>query len=90
MENDAMEGVVTERIKLEEVNRHLLQKLDVLIAQAVDANEIASLSGALAKLNSSICSNNIFGSEPTLEELERQSTKAAVADVLGGRNEDSE
>lgn len=83
-EIDLAEGVLTEDVKLEEVNLHLLQKLDTLIAQAQEASEIVPLTEALAKYNSSIRNNAIFTTEPTLDELERRSTRAAVADVLEG------
>lgn len=83
-EPELVEGVITEEVKLEEVNLHLLQKLDTLIAAAVDASEIVPLTEALAKYNSSIRNNSIFTTDPSLEELEHRSTRAAVADILEG------
>lgn len=84
-EQEVVEGAVVEEAKLEEVNLHLLQKLDSLIACATEADEILSLTEAVAKYNSSIRNNAIFTAEPTLDELDRSSTRAAVADILGGK-----
>lgn len=77
-----VEGALVEEVKVEEVNLHLLQKLDSLIETAEDPDSILALTEALAKYNSSIRNNAIFTAEPTLDELERRSTRAAVADVL--------
>lgn len=82
IEQEVVEGVVAEEAKLEEVNLHLLQKLDALIADATEPSDIVQLTEALAKYNSSIRNNPIFSPEPTLDELAQQSTRAAVADVL--------
>lgn len=84
LNQEVVEGIITEEAKLEQVNLHLLEKLDSLITSANEASEIVPLTEALAKYNSSIRNNSIFTAEPTLEELERRSTRDAVADVLKG------
>lgn len=72
--------VKTSHPTIEQVNTHLLDKLDELI-QAVDAKSdpdmVKVLTESVAKLNASLKGNDIFTPRETEEEkLERQAKEA--------------
>lgn len=79
MEAEVIE-VKTSHSTIEEVNTHLLDKLDELI-QFIDAKSepemVKVVTESVAKLNTSLRSNDIFAPRETEEEkLERQAKEA--------------
>lgn len=78
--------VKTSHPTIEQVNTHLLDKLDELI-QAVDAKSdpdmVKVLTESVAKLNASLKGNDIFAPRETEEEkLERQARETIIG-VMG-------
>lgn len=72
---------------IEQVNTHLLDKLDELIL-AVDAKSdpemVKVLTESVAKLNTSLRGNDIFAPKETEEERREREAKDALAVALGG------
>lgn len=70
---------------IEDVNKHLLAKLDDLIETCdakTDPELVKVLTESVAKLNASLKGNNIFTPQETeAEKREREATEA-VADLL--------
>lgn len=80
--------VKTSNPTIEDVNRHLLDKLDELI-QSIDAKTnpdmVKVVTEAVAKLNASLKGNDIFAPRETEEEkLERQAREALGAIMENG------
>ena len=82
--------VLQPRIKnpsIEDVNNHLLAKLDDLI-EACDAKTdpelVKVLTESVAKLNASLKGNNIFTPQETEEQRKEREATEAVADMLKG------
>lgn len=73
MEGELLGGEVS----VEQVNRHLLEKLDYLILHAESPEVIASLTDSLAKYNASIRNNAIFAPEETPEERQQRQFQEA-------------
>ena len=86
-----MEGEVIEaKVKnpsIEDVNRHLLAKLDDLI-EACDAKTdpelVKVLTESVAKLNSSLKGNDIFTPQETEEERKEREKREVLQDILKG------
>lgn len=71
---------------IEEVNTHLLDKLDELIddINPKDADMVRAITESVAKLNASLKGNNIFTPQETEEEKrEKIATEALVAAMKG-------
>lgn len=71
---------------IEEVNTHLLDKLDELIddINPKDADMVRAITESVAKLNASLKGNNIFTPQETEEEKrEKVATEALVAAMKG-------
>lgn len=72
---------------IEDVNNHLLAKLDDLI-EACDAKTdpelVKVLTESVAKLNASLKGNNIFSPQETEEQRKEREATEAVADILKG------
>lgn len=82
-----MDGeVITKGPSLEEVNQHLLNKLDRLIQDADDSETIASLTESLAKYNSSIRNNDIFSPQESDKEKTERMTRDLLGEVIKGEN----
>ncbi len=86
MEAEVVE-VKVKNPSIEDVNRHLLNKLDELI-ESTDAKTnpelVKVITESVAKLNASLKGNNIFKTQETEEErLEREANEVLV-DALKG------
>ena len=71
---------------IEEVNTHLLDKLDELIddINPKDADMVRAITESVAKLNASLKGNNIYTPQETEEEKrEKVATEALVAAMKG-------
>lgn len=70
---------------IEDVNNHLLAKLDDLI-EACDAKTdpelVKVLTESVAKLNTSLKGNDIFTPQETAEQKKEREATEAVADLL--------
>lgn len=67
---------------IESVNKHALEKLDALILESKNPEEILTCVEALAKYNTSIRNNQVFAPEETEEEKRQKDRQATVADIL--------
>lgn len=79
MEAEVIEAKVKKHSTIEDVNVHLLDKLDELIddINPKDADMVRALTESVAKLNASLKGNNIFTPQETDEErLEREANSA--------------
>lgn len=72
---------------IEDVNRHLLNKLDDLI-EATDAKTdpelVKVLTESVAKLNASLKGNNIFTPAETEEERLEREQKEVLGEIMQG------
>lgn len=86
-----MDGEVIEaKIKnpsIEDVNRHLLNKLDDLI-EVTDAKTnpelVKVITESVAKLNASLKGNDIFAPQETAEEKKARESREAIAKAMKG------
>ena len=73
---------------IEDVNRHLLNKLDELI-EATDAKTnpelVKVITESVAKLNTSFKGNDIFTPQETDEEKKARQTREAVLSAMKGK-----
>lgn len=72
---------------IEDVNRHLLNKLDDLIESVdpkTDPELVKVLTESVAKLNTSLRGNDIFAPQETAEERREREAREAVTGVLQG------
>lgn len=84
MEAEVVEAKVKKHASIEDVNVHLLDKLDELIddINPKDADMVRAITESVAKLNASLKGNNIFTPRETDEErLEREANEAIYAAV---------
>ena len=71
---------------IEEVNTHLLDKLDELIddINPKDADMVRAITESVAKLNASLKGNNIFTPQETEEERLEREANDVLRDALSG------
>ena len=84
MEAEVVEAKIKGHASIEDVNVHLLDKLDELIddINPKDADMVRAITESVAKLNASLKGNNIFTPRETDEErLEREANEAIYAAV---------
>lgn len=84
MEAEVLEAKV-KNPSIEDVNRHLLNKLDELIEATnakTDPELVKVLTESVAKLNTSLKGNNIFTPQETEEERKEREATEAVANML--------
>ena len=67
---------------IESVNKHALEKLDALILESKNPEEILTCVEALAKYNTSIRNNQVFTPEESEEEKNQKARQATVAEIL--------
>lgn len=86
MEADVIEVKVREHATIEDVNIHLLDKLDELIddINPKDADMVRALTESVAKLNASLKGNNIFTPQETEAERKEREATEALADAMRG------
>lgn len=86
MEAEVIEAKVREHATIEDVNIHLLDKLDELIddINPKDADMVRALTESVAKLNASLKGNNIFTPQETEAEKKEREATEALADAMRG------
>lgn len=86
MEAEVVEARVREHATIEDVNIHLLDKLDELIddINPKDADMVRALTESVAKLNASLKGNNIFTPQETDAERKEREAAEALADAMKG------
>lgn len=86
MEGEVIE-VKTTHSSIEDVNKHLLDKIDELI-QSIDAKTnpdmVKVITESVAKLNTSLRGNDIFAPQETEEERKEREAREAI---MGAMNE---
>lgn len=84
MEAEVVE--VKEHSSIEDVNVHLLDKLDELIddINPKDADMVRAITESVAKLNASLKGNNIFTPQETTEERKTREAQEAILGAMKG------
>lgn len=69
---------------IEEVNNHLLSKLDELIksVNGKDPEMVRAITESVAKLNASLKGNNIFAPKETSEQKAERDAREAIAGAM--------
>lgn len=86
MEAEVIEAKIKEHASIEDVNVHLLDKLDELIddINPKDADMVRAITESVAKLNASLKGNNIFTTRETDEERLEREANDVLASALRG------
>ena len=86
MEGEVIEAKITSHATIEDVNVHLLDKLDELIddINPKDADMVRALTESVAKLNASLKGNNIFTPQETEEERREREAQEAILGAMKG------
>lgn len=86
MEAEVIEVKATKHSTIEDVNVHLLDKLDELIdaVDGKDSDMVRAITESVAKLNASLKGNNIFAPQETEEERRERESKEVLGDILKG------
>lgn len=86
MEAEVIEAKVKGHSTIEDVNIHLLDKLDDLIKEmdGKDSEMIRAVTESVAKLNASLKGNNIFTPQETEEERREKEATEALAEAMKG------
>lgn len=72
---------------IEDVNKHLLKKLDELIESTdakTDPELVKVITESVAKLNASLKGNDIFAPQETAEERKARESREAIAKAMKG------
>lgn len=86
MEAEVIEVKPAKHSTIEDVNVHLLDKLDELIdaVDSKDSDMVRAITESVAKLNASLKGNNIFAPQETEEERAAREQKEVLEGVLKG------
>lgn len=86
MEAEVVEVKTKEHSSIEDVNVHLLDKLDELIddINPKDADMVRAITESVAKLNASLKGNNIFTPQETAEERKTREAQEAILGAMKG------
>lgn len=86
MEGEVIEAKIRGHATIEDVNVHLLDKLDELIddINPKDADMVRALTESVAKLNASLKGNNIFTPQETEEERREREAQEAILGAMKG------
>lgn len=86
MEAEVVEVKTREHSSIEDVNVHLLDKLDELIddINPKDADMVRAITESVAKLNASLKGNNIFTPQETAEERKTREAQEAILGAMKG------
>ncbi len=86
MEAEVVEVKTREHSSIEDVNVHLLDKLDELIddINPKDADMVRAITESVAKLNASLKGNNIFTPQETTEERKTREAQEAILGAMKG------
>ena len=78
--------VKTTHSSIEDVNNHLLDKLDELIdsVNGKDPEMVRAITESVAKLNTSLKGNNIFTPRETDEETKQRQAQEAILGAMKG------
>lgn len=87
MEAEVVEVKVKKHASIEDVNVHLLDKLDELIddINPKDADMVRAITESVAKLNASLKGNNIFTPQETDEERREREATEIMAQAMGAK-----
>lgn len=86
MDAEVVEAKVKKHSSIEDVNIHLLDKLDELI-EAIDGKDsemVRAITESVAKLNASLKGNNIFTPQETEAQRMEREAEEALAEVMRG------
>lgn len=86
MDAEVIEVKTKKHSSIEDVNVHLLDKLDELIdaVDGKDSDMVRAITESVAKLNASLKGNNIFTPQETEEERLEREQKEVLEGVLKG------
>lgn len=86
MDGEVIEAKIKGHATIEDVNIHLLDKLDELIddINPKDADMVRALTESVAKLNASLKGNNIFTPQETEEEKREREAQEAILGAMKG------
>jgi len=87
VEAEVVEVKVKKHASIEDVNVHLLDKLDELIddINPKDADMVRAITESVAKLNASLKGNNIFTPQETDEERKEREAAEIMAQAMGAK-----
>lgn len=87
MEAEVIEARIKKHASIEDVNVHLLDKLDELIddINPKDADMVRAITESVAKLNASLKGNNIFTPQETDEERREREATEIMAQAMGAK-----
>lgn len=87
MEAEVVEVKVKKHASIEDVNVHLLDKLDELIddINPKDADMVRAITESVAKLNASLKGNNIFTPQETEEQRKEREATEIMAQAMGAK-----
>lgn len=86
MEAEVIEVKTKKHSSIEDVNVHLLDKLDELIdaVDGKDSDMVRAITESVAKLNASLKGNNIFTPQETEEERLEREQKEVLGEIMQG------
>lgn len=86
MDGEVIEAKVKKHSSIEDVNIHLLDKIDDLIKEmdGKDSEMIRAVTESVAKLNASLKGNNIFTPQETEEERKEREATEVLAEAMKG------
>lgn len=86
MDGEVIEVKTKKHSSIEDVNVHLLDKLDELIdtVDSKDSDMIRAITESVAKLNASLKGNNIFTPQETEEERKEREATEVLAEAMKG------
>jgi nitrate reductase NapAB chaperone NapD len=86
MDAEVIEVKTKKHSSIEDVNVHLLDKLDELIdaVDGKDSDMVRAITESVAKLNASLKGNNIFTPQETEEERIEREQKEVLGEIMQG------
>ena len=86
MDAEVIEVKTKKHSSIEDVNVHLLDKLDELIdaVDGKDSDMVRAITESVAKLNASLKGNNIFTPQETEEERIAREQKEVLGEIMQG------
>lgn len=86
MDGEVIEVKTKKHSSIEDVNIHLLDKIDDLIKEmdGKDSEMIRAVTESVAKLNASLKGNNIFTPQETEEERKEREATEVLAEAMKG------
>ena len=86
MDAEVIEAKIKKHSTIEDVNTHLLDKLDELIdtVDSKNSDMVRAITESVAKLNASLKGNNIFTPQETEEERLEREQKEVLGEIMQG------